>query len=211
MNEFFRQLVNFGMADILNGEQLRKAPEHCVVAGDPASSTVSCLSPISIEASVGEGKRQFVVCGNSMSPRNIDDGDNLIASPINAGNDLISAGDFLVVRVDPTYYEGETPLFDYKLRCAIMVVEDGWSDDDIIEKLKDMDSQPEIWLGMYQKNLREKFRKARRHYPTGKLMLSCTYKNGILRYSFHRLDFIEYRADELVKPEMPEKPIKLAA
>ena len=211
MNEFFRQLVNFGMADILNGEQPKKAPEHCVVAGDPASGTVSCLSTIDVGANIGEGKRQFVVCGNSMSPRNIDDGDNLITSPINAEKDIIQEGDFLVVRVDPTYYEGEIPLFDYKLRCAIMVVEQSWSDNDIIEKLKDMDSQPEIWLGMYQRNLREKFRKARHHYPTGKLMLSCTYKNGILRYSFHKLDFIAYRADELVKPEKPEEPIKLAA
>lgn len=211
MKEFFRQLINFGMADILNEEQPKKAPEHCVVAGDPASGTVSCLSTINIGTKIGEDKRQFVVCGNSMSPRNIDDGDNLIASRINAESDIIKEGDFLVVKVDPSYYEGETPLFDFKLRCAIMIVEDGWSDDDIIKKLKDMDSQPEIWLGMYQRNLREKFHKARRHYPTGKLMLSCTYKNGILRYSFHKLDFIEYRADELVKPEKPEEPIKLAA
>lgn len=211
MNDFFRQLVNFGMADILNEEQVTKAPDCCVVAGDPASGSISNASPINTGVTLSENKRQFVVCGNSMSPRNIDDGDNLIVSLINPLRDPINEGDYLVVKVDPTYYEKEKPLFEYKLRCAIMVIEDGWTEDQIIEKLKEMDSQPEIWLGMYQRNLRKKFRKARRHYSDGELMLSCTYKNGILRYSFHKLDFIKYKADELIKPEKPERKIKLAA
>ena len=211
MNEFFRQLLNFGMADILNEEKVTKASDSCVVAGDPASGSVNDVSLINMGVTLDKNKRQFVVCGNSMSPRNIDDGDNLIVSLINPLLDQINEGDFLVVNVDPTYYEKEKPLFDYKLRCAIMVIEDGWSEEQIIEKLKEKDSQPEIWLGMYQRNLREKFRKARRHYPDGKLMLSCTYKSGLLCYSFHKLDFIKYRAEELIKPDNPQHVIILAA
>lgn len=211
MNEFVRQLLNFGMADILNENEAPKVESYLVAAGDPASSMPHYDHLIELEDSVRKGRKQFAVCGNSMSPLGIDDGDNVLANDFNTNNGDIREGDFLIVEVDPTYYEGERPNFEYKLRCAIMVVEESWSEEMIVNRLKQMDSQAEIWLKSYRNCLHEKYVKAKRHYNTGRLVLSATYKNGTLRYSFHRIDFVKYKAEAIVKQDTPETLLRLAA
>lgn len=212
MNEFVRQLLNFGMADILNEEEVPKVESYLVAAGDPASSMPYYDHLIEIKESVKGGRRQFAVCGNSMSPLGIDDGDNILADSFaQEGGDSIREGDFLIVKVDPTYYEGEHPNFEYKMRCAIMEVEETWTEEMIVNRLKRMNSQSEIWLKSSQKCLHEKFEKAKKHYGTGKLVLSSTYKNGSLRYSFHRINFVEFKATAIVKQNAPEKVLSLVA
>lgn len=213
MKEFVRQLLNFGMADILNEEEAPKVESYLVAAGDPASSTPHYDHLIEIEKEKKEGRSQFAVCGNSMSPLGIDDGDNILANPFTPARDSIKEGDFLIVKVDPNYYEGERPNFEYKMRCAIMEVEESWTEQMIISKLKQMNSQSEIWLKSSQKCLHEKFVKAKRHYGTGKLVLSSTYKNGSLRYSFHKIDYVEFMATALIKQNDPKRiqEIKQAA
>lgn len=210
MNEVLRQILDFGMADILNEDNDGKADDCCVAAGDPVSEVNDCTGLIDINNNhFSDGLKQFVTCGNSMSPKDIDDGDNLLGRKFDMGADRINEGDFLILKVDPNYYSGETPNYLHKLRCAIMTVPKDWSEQMIIDKMKEMDSQPEIWLRSYQKGLRTKLDKARRHYKNTDLILSCTYKNGRLCYSFHDLRFVEYKVIAQIKRDNPEKIVNL--
>jgi len=211
MNEVVRQLLNFGMADIFNESEASKVESYLVAAGDPASSMTHYDHLIELKDSVRMGRRQFAVCGNSMSPLGIDDGDNILANDFNTNTGDIREGDFLIVKVDPTYYKGERPNYEYKLRCAIMIVEESWTEEMIVNRLKQMDSQAEIWLKSYRNCLHEKYLKAKKHYNTGRLVLSTTYKNGTLRYSFHRMDFVKYKVEAIVKQDSPETLLRLVA
>lgn len=208
---FIRQLVNFGMADILNEEYHAAAPANVVAAGNPLHSADEESPVLELDESDVEGLSQFVVSGCSMSPLGIDDRDNLLAQKVTDQEYRIADGDFLVIKVDPDYYENEIPSFVYKLRCAIMPVHAGMQDAEIIEVLKSMDSQAEIWSKDCQQCLKDKLRKARAHYPTDDLVLSKTFKNGSLRYSFHKVDAIEYIAVKLVKADSVTKIIPLKA
>lgn len=210
MKEVFRQILDFGMADILNEDNQGKADDCCVAAGDPVSHVNKFTGLIDVKGVLlPDGLKQFVTCGNSMSPKNIDDGDNLIGRRFEMGTDRINEGDFLILKVDPEYYDGETPNYLHKLRCAIMTVPKDWSEQMIIDRMMEMDSQPEIWLRSYQKGLREKLEKARRHYKDTDLILSCTFKNGKLCYSFHDLRFVEYKVVSQIKRDNPEKIVNL--
>ena len=199
------------MADIFNESEASKVESYLVAAGDPASSMTHYDHLIELKDSVRMGRRQFAVCGNSMSPLGINDGDNILANDFNTNTGDIREGDFLIVKVDPTYYEGERPNYEYKLRCAIMIVEESWTEEMIVNRLKQMDSQAEIWLKSYRNCLHEKYLKAKKHYNTGRLVLSTTYKNGTLRYSFHRMDFVKYKAEAIVKQDSPETLLRLVA
>ena len=139
MNEVVRQLLNFGMADIFNESEASKVESYLVAAGDPASSMTHYDHLIELKDSVRMGRRQFAVCGNSMSPLGIDDGDNILANDFNTNTGDIREGDFLIVKVDPTYYEGERPNYEYKLRCAIMIVEESWTEEMIVNRLKPLE------------------------------------------------------------------------
>lgn len=208
---FIRQLVNFGMADILNEEYHAAAPANVVAAGNPLHSADEESPVLELDESDVEGLSQFVVSGCSMSPLGIDDRDNLLAQKVTNQEYRVADGDFLVIKVDPDYYENVKPNFVYKLRCAIMPVQAGMQDSEIIEVLKSMDSQAEIWSKDCQQCLKDKLRKARAHYPTDDLVLSKTFKNGTLRYSFHKLDAVEFIAVKLVKADSIYKIITLKA
>ena len=208
-SSLIKQILEFGMADLYNQTE-SKAPEYVVAAGDPVCAPTENTKLIKLPEDVIGGKRQLVIDGYSMSAQGIDDGDNLLAVPFDYKCDEINEGDFLIVKVDPTYYEKEPPLYDLKLRRAIMVVDDNDTEDTIIAKLQDMDSQPHIWMGRFQKCLRRKFAKARKHYPHDRLVLSTTYKNGVLQYSFHKLENIQFKAIELIKRDSPHKLIDIS-
>lgn len=180
-----------------------------VAAGDPANNLDDDGRLIRLDKPLPDGYVQFVVCGISMTPKGIDDGDNLICSPVDKASFFVKEGMFLIIKVDPDYYKDETPVYDYKLRCAIMAIEPGEQADAIIEKVKDIDSHPEIWLTKYQDNLRTKLNKARNVYPDAELVLSCTYKNGDLQYSFHKKDAVEYVAQTRIQREFPHEGFAL--
>lgn len=188
-----------------------KAPSYLVAAGDPAQNVVADGKLVPLDEEELEGNRkQFLVCGISMTPKDIDDGDRLICCPVLKNEDKqFKEGWFLVIKVDPKYYPDEYPIFEYKLRCSIAPIRKGMQVDEIINLLKSMDSQPEIWLEEYQKILREKLEKARRVYPDDSLILSCTYKNGDLRYSFHQVDAVEYIAETRIPRDLPTERIPL--
>lgn len=176
-----------------------------VAAGDPANNLDDDGRLIKLDKQLPDGYMQFVVCGISMTPKGIDDGDNLVCRPVDDHDFPINRGMFLIIKVDPNYYKKEAPIYDYKLRCAIMEVEDDKKADDIIGIMKDMDDCPEIWLQECQNNLREKLAKARNVYPHDKLVLSCTYKQGDLQYSFHKKDAVEYIAETRIQREYPHE------
>lgn len=71
--------------------------------------------------------------------------------------------------------------------------------NDIIDKLKSVEGGELIWLGSYQKKLKEKYNKTRNHYRDCDLVLSCTFKNGVMSYSFHRKEYIEYKVVTIIK------------
>ncbi len=194
--------------DDTNGRQVKAAP-NMVAAGDPANNLDDDGRLIRLDKQLPEGYMQFIVCGISMTPKGIDDGDNLVCRPIADADFPMKKGMFLIIKVDPDYYKEECPVYDYKLRCAIMDVEQGEEADSIIGKLKDMDDHPEIWLPECQENLRAKLAKARSVYPDAKLVLSCTYKKGDLQYSFHKKDAVEYVAETRIQREYPHEGFAL--
>lgn len=198
VNNTLKQILNFGMADILNVDESQKAPRYMVIAGDPVHRVDFSNKLLKLTEEEKQGWEQFVIDGNSMSPLGLESGDNLLASSISPATYTITEGDFLLLAVDPHYYSGEKPNYTYKLRQAIMRIEASWDEDEIIRRMKTDDSQEEIWLTSYQKRLREKYQKARRHYPNGDLILSATYRNGRLDYSFHSVDYIRYRVEVVI-------------
>lgn len=134
MKKVLRQIIGFGMADILNRDNKGKADDCCVVAGDPVSHVNNVTGLVDVkDIQLSDGLKQFVTCGNSMSPKDIDDGDNLIGRRFEMGADKTNEGDFLILKVDPNYYDGETPNYLHKVRCAIMTVPKDWSAEMIID------------------------------------------------------------------------------
>lgn len=194
--------------DDTNGRQVKAAP-NMVAAGDPANNLDDDGRLIRLDKQLPEGYMQFIVCGISMTPKGIDDGDNLICRPIADSDFPMKKRMFLIIKVDPDYYKEECPVYDYKLRYAIMDVEEGEEADSIIGKLKDIDDHPEIWLPECQENLRAKLAKTRSVYPDARLVLSCTYKNGDLQYSFHKKDAVEYVAETRIQREYPHEGFAL--
>lgn len=209
LKNIIRQIFSFGMADILNEEPHAAAHENIVAAGNPLHSVDDSCTIIELDNSVVEGLSQFVVSGFSMSPMGIDDHDNLLARKVTDAGQDVAEGDFMIVKVDPDYYENVKPDFTYKLRCAIMPVRAGMQDSEIISVLKDMESQAEIWSDGCQQCLRDKLKKARAYYPNDDLILSKTFKNGSLRYSFHKLDAVEFIVTKLVKSATDIKDLSI--
>lgn len=191
-----KQILNFGMADILNVDDGQRAPHYMVIAGDPVHRVDFSNKLLELTDEEKGNREQFVIDGNSMSPLGLESGDNLLVSLIEPSQ--ITEGDFLLLEVDPDYYSGEKPNYDLKLRQAIMLVKSSWDEDEIIERMKSKDSQEEIWLTSYQKRLREKYQKVRAHYKNCDLILSATYRHGRLDYSFHNVDYICYRVEVVI-------------
>lgn len=126
---------------------------------------------------------KFMVTGNSMLPKGIKDGDCLF---VESCPDGYHSGDFIIVSVDKEYYRKynpKHPIYNYKLRYALYEVPPTFSVSDIIDSIKDF--HYEIYLKDNQKQLGKKWDKARTAYPYEPLMLSTTYHDGELRYSFH--------------------------
>lgn len=197
----------------LNVKQQRRsprAPSYIVAAGDPVIPLWGDVRLFQIDDKLDEKSRQFAVSGCSMMPKGIEDGDNLIAKTIEIEKDKDIEGLFLIIEVSDDYYnENEPPLYDYKLRCAIMYVGRQDNPDEIIKTLKTMDSQPGIWLQKNQDNLKEKLNKTRDKYPTEDLVLSCTYKFGELRYSFHKASAVKYVAETRIPWQNHDERISL--
>ena len=177
--DFFRSIGNDDTTDT-----------KIVAAGDPALPIRQTISSNSKGFELSDYEdidtrryEKFMVTGNSMLPKGIKDGDCLF---VESCPDGYHSGDFIIVSVDKEYYRKynpKHPIYNYKLRYALYEVNPTFSVSDIIDSIKDF--HYEIYLKENQEQLVKKWDKARTAYPYEPLMLSTTYHDGELRYSFH--------------------------
>lgn len=177
--DFFRSIGNDDTTDT-----------KIVAAGDPALPIRQTISSNSKGFELSDYEdidtrryEKFMVTGNSMLPKGIKDGDCLF---VESCPDGYHSGDFIIVSVDKEYYRKynpKHPIYNYKLRYALYEVNPTFSVSDIIDSIKDF--HYEIYLKENQEQLVKKWNKARTAYPYEPLMLSTTYHDGELRYSFH--------------------------
>lgn len=199
--KILEQIVTFGL-----GEKLLRYTTHqdgikCVAAGDPALPGAQTESNLPVLQFIEvDGRRMdlsqlesFRVCGNSMLPQDIADGDCLFVRQLPA--EQYQAGDFLVIQVDEDYYRKYKPktlVYSYKLRRALLRLEPGVGNDEMISRLKELDNA--AYLEDMQRYAIRKYQKARQVYPDRELMLSTTYHDGELKYSFHPIDLVYGKA-----------------
>lgn len=161
-----------------------------VAAGDPALPIRQTIPSNAKQGELSDCEdidtsryEKFMVTGNSMLPKGIKDGDCLF---VESCPDGYHSGDFIVVSVDKDYYRKynpKHPIYNYKLRYALYEVKPTFAVKDIINSIKVF--HYEIYLKENQEQLERKWNKARTAYPDEPLMLSTTYHDGELRYSFH--------------------------
>ena len=195
------QVITFGFADRLKA--MGRVHGNFAAAGDPSviadvKEIVSQL--IGVTTTVKDRKYRFVkeltfgVVGNSMLPKGIKDGDALLLEPYQ-DDKMPEYGDFIVIKVDDAYYKEynrKSSKYETKLRMALMPVTAGMTADDIIEQLRPWHKA--ILVESYQDHLRDKYKKARKFYKQRTLVLSITYHDEFMRYSFHPADLIVGKA-----------------
>ena len=205
LSRLFEQIVTLGHGEQLLQWTTRQSGIKCVAAGDPALPCADSRVPNEIhELTEVEGQQinlasfeQFTVCGNSMLPQRIANGNTILVRKLPL--DEYQSGNFLVISVDREYYKKYKPktvVYQYKLRKAMFRVEVGVDKEELIRRLKKHDYT--AYLDDMQEYAIQKYKKARTAYPDKELMLSTTYHDGELKYSFHPVDLIYGRAEILV-------------
>lgn len=196
----FEQILTLGQSDFFRTVGRNETDILRVAAGDPAlpislyDKDVKLPETIVADSLTINVKdyTPYIVSGNSMSPKCIKDGNFLLVKESPEG---YKGGDFIIVSVDKDYYKKYNPktaLYDFKLRYAIMEVSPSMASSDIIASIKD--EHFEIVLEENQRKLENKYGKARKAYPDEQLMLSTTYHDGVLCYSFHPVRLIVGKA-----------------
>lgn len=194
------KILTLGQGDFFRTVGRREADVLRVAAGDPALPISLSEKDVKIPDTIVVDEQEinvkdytlYEVSGNSMSPKDIKDGNFLLVKESTEG---YKGGDFIIVSVDKEYYKKYNPktaLYDFKLRHAIMEVSPSMTPSDIIESIKD--DHFEIFLKENQCKLENKHRKAHEAYPKEQLMLSTTYHDGVLCYSFHPLRLVVGKA-----------------
>lgn len=180
-------------------EKNKQTPdEHLVAAGDPARTLYGIDRDLTMPveyASRLKDLKAFKICGSSMSPCGISNGDIVY---VEDAPDELRCNDFLVIAVDAKVYPKPIK-YKHKLRRFLMDVTKEESLEEIIAKLKTF--HRDILLPEYQQRLKRKFEKTKGFYPNEDLCLSITFRNGSLRYSFHPRRLVEYRVKFAVSAE----------
>ena len=194
---FFSSLISNFLAGGSYKEELPKSRYNLVAAGDPTKIAPIAETdenlPRSFFVDSNEYKMSdffvFQVSGNSMCPQGVENGDLLIAKKIDGTNDL-HTGDFLIIEVDESIDTGKTLVYKYKLRRFLLTTNNE-AIDALIGRLKEV--SPEMYLDKYQTRFREKYKVAIARYPNKELVVSTTYREGAIDYSFHSSEFLRYR------------------
>ena len=204
-SRLLEQIVTLGQGERLLQLTTHQSSTKCVAAGDPAlpctdieraSEKPELLEINGRQVSLAPFE-QFTVCGNSMLPQHIANGSTIMVRKLSS--DEYKKGDFLVIQVDKEYYKKFKPktiVYQYKLRKAMFRVEVGVDNDELIRRMKEYDYS--AYLEDMQSYAIRKYQKARKAYPDKELMLSTTYHDGELKYSFHPVELIYGRAEILV-------------
>lgn len=204
MNSSFKyileQILTLGQSDFFRTVGRRETDILRVAAGDPSLPISQPEKDVKIPDTIVVDEHEinvkdytlYEVSGNSMSPKDIKDGNSLLVKESIEG---YKGGDFIIVSVDKEYYKKYNPktaLYDFKLRYAIMEVSPTMTTANIISSIRDRHF--EIVLEKNQRKLENKYGKARKAYPNDQLMLSTTYHDGVLCYSFHPIKLIVGKA-----------------
>lgn len=135
-----------------------------------------------------------------MVPKDISNGMVLLCSRIGeTDRENIGKGKYLIVKVDPAYYQkkDKNPSFKFKLRQSIADVPENPDFDTFLEGLKE--TEDSLLKAANQKALRKKFDEVYEYYSLDRpMVLSGTYRDGKIRYSFHPKDLVEYEAKYVV-------------
>lgn len=194
---YIENIITFGLADRL--KEMERVRGNYAAAGDPTekSDKKSFLEEQKGKEVTVDGidfifkpDLTYEVVGDSMKPKGIYDGDVLLIESDYRGRKP-KQGDFVIIKVDNDYYKQhnrKSAVFDTKLRMSLLVAEASMTADDIIEQLRSW--HKEILIMDYQKHLRYKYKDSRAFYANSDLVLSITYHNGIMRYSFHPVELI---------------------
>lgn len=188
-----KPLIDEGKADFIR-----------VAAGDPAQDAyLKCLEqsfPDTLELPGGNIIHRnefntFVVDGFSMSPEDVNNGDVLLCKSVEWKGALEFIPEkFVVIKVDEKYYETRKKelRFRYKLRKTLAYVPADTTSDMLIGLLKQKNT--DILLSENQQNLKRKLRETREYedYRNSDLVLSITYREGSLRYSFHPISLVKF-------------------
>ena len=179
-------------------EEILKIDERLVAAGDPAR-TLSCIDkamsmPVEYAAKL-KNLESYKVCGSSMSPCGISNGDIIYVEKAPAN---LHRNDYIVVEVDGQVYQ-QPIKFKHKLRRYLTDVSKDETFEQVIDNLKTFHKY--ILSVEYQLRLKKKFEKTKGYYPNDDLCLSITFRNGSLRYSFHPRRLVEYRVKFAVSAE----------
>lgn len=208
------QIYTFGMYRQIKNvrEESRKKTlsQNVVAAGDPAQEGYNGETETVLPETVSfDGKELnlndfaiWTVDGYSMSPEDINNGDVLLCHPIASGlRGNIGYGKYVVIDVDPDYYafKKKTLSFQKKLRKTLMKVSPDMDVETLMCELKKVDDS--VLLPENKKRLREKFKEIKSYYKNEELMLSLTYRDGELRYSFHPVSLIAFVADYVLSKQ----------
>ena len=195
--EWLYRILAFGLYDTLTSAPgatvIAENKEHFVAAGNPGKLGIAPASgPFdngkeNRVSKSSEEENFYTVSGNSMSPDGIKNRYILLTKPIKDITD-IKEGNLIVIKVDEDFYRmrhhGKVPIFEYKLRRAIMPVPDGADLHRLISDL--VGTFAEVFSRSESKDLKESLEEAKDFYGPGeKLYLSATYHDGKIHYSFH--------------------------
>lgn len=179
------------------------AAANQVAAGDPANSLYN--TDVSIKAIDKITKidpadyMTLVVDGWSMYPEGISDGDILLCEEVNKETEMnLENGKYVIIEVDKAYYRHMNKIakYDLKLRKTVCKVAPHTTFEKLLIDLAAVDDS--ILLKENQILLKKKYEETYRFYNHDhncrEMMLSITYDEGRLRYSFHPTDSIKYIA-----------------
>lgn len=209
------KIITFGLANRL--KEMERVHGNYAAAGDPTEkSELRTLIDELIGAKVTindspfffESHLTFEVVGDSMEPKDIHDGDLLLLKEYQIGENP-RQNDFLIIKVDDNYYRRynrKSAVFDTKLRMALLVVTPLMTIDEIIEQLRPC--HKEILIKEYQKHLKDKLKKSREFYAGCDLVLSITYHDGFMRYSFHPVSLIVGKVVLIARRKIGSKDIE---
>lgn len=190
--ETLYRILSFGLYDTLTDipvpVEIVENRKNFVAAGKPGKLDSSTDSKLYHNANnLSElTDDQYVVSGNSMLPDGIKDGYILYTKPINDITD-IKQGNLIVIKVDEDFYRarhhGKNPIFEFKLRRAIMAIPKEASFEQVKKEL--VGTFAEVFFRRESKDLKESFAEAKDFYKDEELYLSLTYHDNKMHYSFH--------------------------